>query len=79
MREWRTAWAVSTLGPQVGAPDLKATWFPMIFRWVGEGPTESRGIAEKSQSRMRPFAKAAGSIIVAESSGMRGARDQKSV
>jgi hypothetical protein len=34
----------------------------MIFRWVGEGPIESRGVAEKSQSRMRPFAKVAGSI-----------------
>jgi hypothetical protein len=71
--------AVSTLGPQVGAPDLKATWFPMIFRWVGEGPIESSGVGEKSHSRVRPFAKTAGSNVVAKGSGMCGARDQRYV
>jgi hypothetical protein len=47
------------LGPQ----NKKPHGLPMIVRWIGEGPIRSRGVGEKSQSRVRPFAKTVGSII----------------
>jgi hypothetical protein len=50
-------------GPRLGPQNKKPHGLPMIVRWIGEGPIRSRGVGEKSQSRVRPFAKTVGSII----------------